>query len=668
MKKQRIFSFFLALVLLIGMLPLGAVSAQAATKVTLKVWMDQYCDRWLFDRVEQFNAQSAKWKITVKLEAHHVGETGGLALADPEKLADVYIYGNDQLGVLAEAGLLLPITGSALTQVKNDNAQSMIDSVTHTDGKVYGIPYTGNTWFLFYNKSIFSANDVKHLNTMLDKGKVTFPLTNSWYLPAFYFAGGCTMFGADGKDGEAGIDFHSEKGITVTRYLAELVRHPNFVIDQDGIGVQMLKDGTAGAAFSGSWEAESIRQHLGADFGAAQLPTVTIDGKNGQLRSFAGSKALGVNPESKNTEAALALAAFLGNRESQIQRYAAVADVPACPALESKFADEPAVQAQLRTIANTSVIQPTISRMNTFWDPASNLGSWLANGEVTDENAAEVITQASMAMNGGMLITGHPKAASAQEGEKVSVSVKAEGEDLTYTWYIKNAGASRYSKSSITRSTYSVTMNDKADGRRVYCLVTDGGGNTLRSKSALLTMEEPLEITKQPATAYAKSGKKVSVSVEARGSGLKYTWYVKNAGATKYSKSSITSSTYSVTMSDKVKDRLVYCIVTDGSGNAEKSNTVRLRMAATITKQPVSVTVAKGETAKVYLTAAGDGLTYKWYWAPKGSDTFRSTTAFTGRSYSVSMSASRDGRRVYCVVTDKYGNKTKSNIVSLNMG
>ena len=305
--------------------------------------------------------------------------------------------------------------------------------------------------------------------------------------------------------------------------------------------------------------------------------------------------------------------------------------------------------------------------MQMFWNPASDLGAWLANGEVNDENAAEVITQASMAMNGGMLITGHPKSVSAKEGEKVSVSVKAEGNDLTYTWYIKNAGASRYSKSSITRSTYSVTMNDKADGRRVYCIVTDGDGNTLRSKSALLTMEEQLKITKQPTTGYAKSGRKVSVSVEAKGSDLQYTWYVKNSGATKYSKSSVTASTYSVTMTDKVKDRLVYCIVTDGSGNSVKSNAVRLRMAATITKQPVSVTVARGETAKVYLTAAGDGLTYKWYWAPKGSDTFKYTDSFTGRSYSVSMSASRSGRRVYCVVTDKYGNKTKSDIVTLTM-
>lgn len=666
MKKQRIIAFALALLILVSLLPLSAVPAKAAANVELEVWMDQYCDQWLYNRVEEFNAQSSRWNISVTLTAHHVGETGNLALQDPDNVADVYIFGNDQLGVLVDAGLLMPMSGTALAQVQADNAQTMIESVTATDGKVYGIPYTGNTWFMYYDKSVFSESDIKNLETMLKKGRVAFPLTNSWYLPAFYFANGCTMFGEDGLDAEAGIDFHNEKGIAVTKYLVDLLENPNFLSDET-IASQLLNSGRADAVFSGSWEAQGVRDVLGANFGAAQLPTVTIDGKTKQLKAFAGSKALGVNPNSENAEAALALAAFLGNRESQIQRYEAVADVPACPELESRFTDAPAVRAQLMTIANTAVIQPTISRMNAFWDPAANLGRALADGEITRDNAAEAIANYTKDMNGGMLITAHPKAASAKDGEKVSASVKAEGDGLTYTWYIKNAGASRYSKSSITKSTYSVTMAEKADGRRVYCVVTDDKGNTLRSRSALLTMTEDLQITKQPATAYAKSGAKVTASVEAKGTGLKYTWYVKNAGATKYSKSSVTKSSYSVTMTDKVKDRLVYCVVSDSSGDSVKSNTVRLRMAATVTKQPASVTVAKGETAKVYLTAVGDGLTYKWYWAPKGSDDFQRTTAFTGRSYSVSMNASRDGRQVYCVVTDKYGNKTKSRIATLNM-
>ena len=68
----------------------------------------------------------------------------------------------------------------------------MVDSVTGTDGKIYGVPYTSNTYFMYYNKDKFSADDVKSLDTMLEKGKVAYPLSNSWYIPAFYLGAGMT--------------------------------------------------------------------------------------------------------------------------------------------------------------------------------------------------------------------------------------------------------------------------------------------------------------------------------------------------------------------------------------------------------------------------------------------------------------------------------------------
>ena len=73
-----------------------------------------------------------------------------------------------------------------------------MDSLT-VNGELYGVPFTTNTWYMFYDKSVFSADDVKNLDHMLKKGKVSFPLVNSWYLPAFYLVNGCTLFG-DGTD------------------------------------------------------------------------------------------------------------------------------------------------------------------------------------------------------------------------------------------------------------------------------------------------------------------------------------------------------------------------------------------------------------------------------------------------------------------------------------
>ena len=89
--------------------------------------------------------------------------------------------------------------------------------------------------------------------------------------------------------------------------------------------------------------------------------------------------------------------------------------------------------------------------------------------------------------------------------------------------------------------------------------------------------------------------------------------------------------------------------------------------AVKITTQPTNVTVASGAKAKVTIAATGEGLTYQWYYKDKGSSKFYLTTSFTSNSYSVTMSGSRAGRQVYCVVTDKYGNFVTSNTVTLNM-
>ena len=261
-------------------------------------------------------------------------------------------------------------------------------------------------------------------------------------------------------------------------------------------------------------------------------------------------------------------------------------------------------------------------------------------------------------------ITTQPKSATyGKEGATVKVTVKAEGNGLKYQWYIKNNGKTSYSKSSVTSATYSTTMNDKSHNRRLYCVITDANGNTVKTNTVLVRRQAT--ITKEPATvAYAKKDAKASVKITAVGEGLKYAWYIKNDGASKYSKSSVTSATYSATMGSKVKGRRVYCEVTDKYGKKVQSKTFMLRESVSITTQPKSVTVANKKTAKVTVKASGDGLKYTWYIKNAGSSKY-SKSSVTKSTYSVTMSSKVNGRRVYVIVTDKYGKKVQSKTIIL---
>jgi len=264
-----------------------------------------------------------------------------------------------------------------------------------------------------------------------------------------------------------------------------------------------------------------------------------------------------------------------------------------------------------------------------------------------------------------IVVVTSPKTTYVKDGATVKITVKALGEGLKYQWYIKNATGSKYSKSSVTKATYSTTMSDKAHGRRIYCIITDAHGNKVQTATVL--MRRQATITKESATAaYAKKGAKVSVKVTALGDGLKYTWYIKNDGATKYSKSSITSATYSATMGSKVKGRRVYCVVKDKYGKEAKSKTFLLRESVAITTQPKTTTVKKNATAKVTVKASGDGLKYTWYIKNAGSSKY-SKSSVTKSTYSVKMTSKANGRYVYCVVTDKYGKTVKSSTVRVKM-
>ncbi len=262
-------------------------------------------------------------------------------------------------------------------------------------------------------------------------------------------------------------------------------------------------------------------------------------------------------------------------------------------------------------------------------------------------------------------IVTEPKTTYVLDGAKASVKVVASGEGLKYTWYIKNNGGTKYSKSSVTKTTYSATLTDTSHNRYLYCVITDQYGNEVKTKTVCIRRQAT--ITGESATAaYAQTGKKASVKITAVGDGLKYTWYIKNEGATKYSKSSVTTATYSATMGSKVKGRKVYCLVTDKYGKSVQSKTFVLRESVSITTQPATITVKKNTTAKVSVKASGDGLKYAWYIKNEGQTKY-SKSSVTTATYATTMNAKAKNRLVYCVVTDKYGNTVKSVTVKLKM-
>lgn len=405
-KRKRLLAAAMSTAFLLGATgcSAGGSNGGSGEKVRLMVWSpseDQSKDsgEWLQTCCNNFAAQHPEWDITFVYGVADEATAAATVAQDPEASADVFMYANDNITVMTDAQALARFGGKYEEQIRSTNSDALLNSVT-LDGSLYGIPYTTNTWYMYYDTSVYTAEDVQSLDTMLDKGAISFPFTNSWYLPSFYFGNGCTLFG-DGTQEELGCDFGGDNAVEVTDYLIDLVHNPNFVVDADGAGMAGLRDGSLHALFSGSWDYGSVKEILGDNLGAAALPTYQLGGETKQMYAYAGSKAIGVNSHSEYMVPAVELAIYLGSAEAQELHYDLRSVIPCNTDLlaQENIAADPVVIAQNDTFDRTSILQPFVSAMGNVWDPVANMGKAIRDGSTNHENAAEQTMGMNNAMN-----------------------------------------------------------------------------------------------------------------------------------------------------------------------------------------------------------------------------------------------------------------------------
>lgn len=383
---------------------MSGCSEGGSENVRLMVWspsLDQAKDsgEWLQTCCNRFAELHPEWNITYVYGVVDETAAGTTISQDTEASADVFMFTNDVLTNLIDAGAIAKFGGVYADEIKATNSQALLDSLTVND-YIYGVPFTTNTWFMYYDKSVFTEEDIKSLDAMLAKGVVSFPFTNSWYLPAFYFGNGCTLFG-DGTQEELGADFGGDNAVEVTNYLIDLYNNPNFVVDADGSGLAGMRDGSIKAMFTGSWDAAALKEILGDNMGVAALPTFTLNGEEKQMYAYAGSKAIGVNVHSKYMVQAIQLAIYLGGAEAQQLHYDLRTVIPCNTELlaDPAIASDELVAAQNETFDRTSILQPFVASMSNCWTPVENLGKGIRSGTVTHDNAAEQTKAMNDAMN-----------------------------------------------------------------------------------------------------------------------------------------------------------------------------------------------------------------------------------------------------------------------------
>ena len=289
---------------------------------------------------------------------------------DPAKAADVFKVPNDQLGAMAEAGYINPLSPDA-TKWVDKNDISVAGEAVSWKGKYYAYPQDQQSNIIFYNKAKFSEAPTSWTQFTQDKAIGT-DFTNSynWY-PAF-LSNGTVLFGKGGEILD-GTDVARDAGLQVLNWFAK--QKSNTGVVQSGQALLAdLKSGKTSAVLDGPWDASNVKKILGDNYGVTTLPTIDFGSGEKKMQAFSGVGTLAVNSASKNQVAASSLAQYLSNADSQKELYKDNNAIPVAKSLQtdSDITADPAAQAVIKQVPEDTLM-PKMPEMATFWNLAAPL-------------------------------------------------------------------------------------------------------------------------------------------------------------------------------------------------------------------------------------------------------------------------------------------------------
>ena len=209
-----------------------------------------------------------------------------------------------------------------------------------------------------------------------------------------------------------------------------------------------------------------------------------------------------------------------------------------------------------------------------------------------------------------LAITSQPGSQSVTAGQTATFSVVATGRGtLTYQW--KKGGTAISGATAASYTTPATTSSDS--GAQFTVVVTDSDGSLTSNPAILTVTSAPAapSITSQPANQTVTAGQTATFSVTATGTAtLTYQWK-KNGAAI----SGANSAVYTTPATTSADNGMQFTVTITNSAGSVTSNaaTLTVNVPPTISTQPVSRTVAVGQTATFSVTATGAGtLAYQW--------------------------------------------------------
>ncbi|MBR4235549.1 MAG: Ig-like domain-containing protein [Clostridia bacterium] len=208
-----------------------------------------------------------------------------------------------------------------------------------------------------------------------------------------------------------------------------------------------------------------------------------------------------------------------------------------------------------------------------------------------------------------------PQDITAELGDTVTISVVADGTDLTYQWQIKNTDSNTWSDSKYTAASFDVEFKSAMIRRKYRCVVSNSLGTVI---SKTITVRQVLLITVQPTDISVKDGETVRFTVKTNKT-ASYQWKVNRRDGSGYvdltndgTFSGTKTATLGFNATESMQNYRFRVLVSDDYSSV-LSEYAWFTISATpiITQQPQNQAAQQGDT--VYFTVKATGaVSYRW--------------------------------------------------------
>lgn len=334
---------------------------------------------WVKTQVEKYLKDNGYTNCTVKSSVLEEGSLDGIS--DWGTGPDIYAYPADKVLSLYSKGALAKVPAKMKTQMITDMGESPVSSCTLGDN-AFGFPFTTNSYFLYYNTDLVSADQAKTMDGLIAANKehdlkMNFKFSDGWYgIPSLMTFGAKWTINLN-EDATAissvAADFDSDAGVKAAKGIISCIRNEDFLSNDDTQAAPITSNGY-GAIATGNWNQTKYAEAVGADkLKATVLPTLTVDGDTKPMKNFTGYKEYGINPKGYGTDTVkagieFAIGNYLVSKDVQLARYAQFKSSPI-----NKVAAADASVADDQTVA-------AVNNMSTYTIPQSVVpgGVWAA--------------------------------------------------------------------------------------------------------------------------------------------------------------------------------------------------------------------------------------------------------------------------------------------------